>query len=202
MIQVDVFWSFGIGAAFATAAHRQIAADPGPWTASPYFRYTLLFQSLVFNPSGAYLLWANPGWESMYMLSGRMPAIIPCLFAFANVALGILGYWTAYRCIKRGKKGLAHAAWAFGWGVSVLILLIGFRRFTYAGTFEDWHGPIDAWAAFRSEPVRPLPLGDFLHSHIFRALLVMGIPFLPAFILPVVRWGRAGRLVPPSRATS
>jgi hypothetical protein len=165
MIQVDVFWSFGIGAAFATAAHRQIAADPGPWTASPYFRYTLLFQALVFNPSGAYLLWANPGWESMFMLSGRMPAIIPCLFAFANVALGILGYWTAYRFIKRGKKGLAHAAWAFGWGVSVLILLIG-----------------------------------FLHSHIFRALLLMGIPFLPAFVLPVVRWNRAGKVARPSPA--
>ena len=194
MIQIDVFWSFGIGASFAAAARTQLARDPGPWTASPHFRYTVLFQSLVFNPSGAYLLWANPGWETMYMLSGKMPAIIPCLFALSNVVLGILGYRVAYGFIKRGKPALAHAAWGFGWGVSLLILLVGYQRFTYAGTFEDWHGPIEAWAAYSSEPLRAFPASDFLSSHIFIALLVMAIPFAPAYFIPLVRWARAGRL--------
>jgi hypothetical protein len=196
MVQIDVFWSFGIGASFATAAKERLASDPAPWTSSKYFRYTVLFQALVFNPMGAYLLWANPGWETMFWMSRGMPAIVPALFSLSNVALGILGYWTAYRFIRAGRPALAHASWVFGWAVSALVLAVGFRRFAYAGTFEDWHGPTEAWAAWRSEPLRDLPLGDFLSSHVFRALMAMAVIFVPAYFLPIARWRREARAAP------
>ena len=60
MVQVDVFWSYGLGATFALAASKQLVArrrevvEDRRWT-DPYLLKTLLFLALVFVPSGVYL---------------------------------------------------------------------------------------------------------------------------------------------------
>ena len=76
MVEVDIFWAYGIGAGFAAAATHQIARskdrpDGSPdsgWkrlVSSPYAFVSVLYCALLFAPSGAYLLWAFPDWETM-----------------------------------------------------------------------------------------------------------------------------------------
>lgn len=196
MVQVDVFWTFGIGASFAVAAHRQIKEENKEgkkWYESRFFRYNLFFHSLVFVPSGVYLLWANTGWETMYMLNKNMPAIIPCFFTMTNMLCAILGYWVAYHFITAGNMRAANATWAFGWGMLVLILSIGWRRFTYAGTFEDWNGNITEWYSYLALPIKQYAITDFFSSHIFWALIGMGVVFIPTLVIPILKWLNEGR---------
>lgn len=195
MVQVDIFWTFGIGASFATAAFRQIRKETSEgkkWFESPSFRYNLLFLSIIFVPSGVYLLWANPGWETMFMLNRNMPPVIPCLFAMTNMLSGILGYRVAHFFITKKNIKWAHAAWIFGWGMVLLILSIGWRRFTYAGTFEDWNGNISEWFSYVKEPVKHYAITDFFSSHIFKALIGMAVVFIPALFIPVIKWAWEG----------
>jgi hypothetical protein len=69
MVQVDVFWTYALGASFAASAGRQLkeeAGDGKPTFQSYYFVRTLLFLSILFVPSGVCLLWVVPGWETMF----------------------------------------------------------------------------------------------------------------------------------------
>ena len=59
MVQVDIFWSYGIGAGLAVAAHRQIMEERSEsgtvWQkamASPYFAKVLLFLGARFRALG------------------------------------------------------------------------------------------------------------------------------------------------------
>ena len=51
MVQVDVFWTYGLGASFGVAAHRQIHEVMSKPTSSPfltpYYIRLLLFLSLL-----------------------------------------------------------------------------------------------------------------------------------------------------------
>src|SRR3954464_173517 len=73
MVQVDVFWSYGLGASMGLAAGRQLVSGPRDLMSNPFFLKTVLFAALVFAPSGAYLLWAFPDWETMQAGSRRPP---------------------------------------------------------------------------------------------------------------------------------
>ncbi len=89
MVQVDVFWSFALGAGFAAAAARQLKDDDKPFE-SVYFIKTLLFMSLIFVPSGVILLWGFPEWETMQVGSYKtIPAWLAGLFVLTNVSQGI-----------------------------------------------------------------------------------------------------------------
>ena len=72
MVQVDVFWSYGLGSSFALAAGKQLAAERAAKKGlldSPYFSKTLLFLSTLFAPSGAWLLWSFP--SGLYVIGSR-----------------------------------------------------------------------------------------------------------------------------------
>ncbi len=90
MVQVDVFWAYAYGAGFSIAAFRQLkkiteeAAVQGGNTGNvrkkdenparknkmlfenKYFVQALLYIAILFVPSGAYLLWNFPSWETMH----------------------------------------------------------------------------------------------------------------------------------------
>ena len=105
MVQVDVFWSYGLGATFAAASSRQLLARRRAATAAeaapvaepqvgppahsrwrdPYLLRTLLFLALIFGPSGVYLVWAFPSWETMHVGTKDMPAWLVTLFAVTNI---------------------------------------------------------------------------------------------------------------------
>ncbi len=153
MVQVDIFWSYGIGSTFAVTAARQVRAraqrpEPEPrdepptrWT-DPYLARTLLFLALVFVPSGVYLVWGYPSWETMHVGDNDMPAWIVTLFAATNITQGLLGYLVTQWLLVRGRSYLAYLQVIVGYLGMFFILVhgwdgTGYQRFfsaTRAGT--------------------------------------------------------------------
>ncbi len=68
MIEVDVFWSFAIGASCACAAAKQLSKTNNAF-GNKYFAYTLFVLACVFSPSGSYLLIAFPGYKYLQYIS-------------------------------------------------------------------------------------------------------------------------------------
>ncbi len=194
MVQVDVFWSYAIGAGFAASASKQIkkeydtAKDTG-WFQSKYFVYNVLFLACLFAPSGVYLLWDFPQWETMQVAASHasIPAWLVTLFAFTNVTLGVLGYWVAYSFIKKGRPGLAWLQVLIGYFFMAFILIVGWdgtgwQRFLYDASMHGgrlWSpGTYDGAA--------------FLTSHVAFALYGMGVIVAPFLLIPMAKWIREG----------
>jgi hypothetical protein len=64
MVQVDIVWSYAFGATFAASSARQLAQEEKPF-ANKTYSFVLHFLSILFAPSGLYLLWQFPQWETM-----------------------------------------------------------------------------------------------------------------------------------------
>lgn len=162
MVEVDVFWAYGLGAGFAAAATHQIALSKDRPTgaaelgwqryfSSPYFTVTVLYCALLFAPSGAYLLWAFPDWETMQVARDHssLPAWLVTLFAITNVSQGILGYWVTAKLIRAGRRYAAFLQVGVGYFGMFFILVHGwdgrgYQRFFSAdrAVFESWpHHP-------------------------------------------------------------
>ena len=127
MVQVDVFWTYALGASFAAAAGRQLketAREGGSPFYTPYFMRALLFLSILFVPSGVCLLWAFPGWETMFAGDRNLPAWLVTLFCVTNITQGILGYWVAYKLVEKDRLYWAHMQWVFGYLLMFFILLL------------------------------------------------------------------------------
>jgi hypothetical protein len=193
MVQVDVFWSYALGAGFAVAAGRQVkaqlhaeeglptaAADarPDPWT-DPYLVRTLLFCALFFAPSGLYLLWNFPSWETMHAGDRSLPAWLVTVFAVTNVTQGLLGYLVVKTLIRQGRGYLGYLQLIAGYFAMFFILIYGwdgkgYQRFFSATQhdFATWHGN---WVAF-------------LTSDVAITLAVMGVILLPPLLGWMVKW--------------
>jgi hypothetical protein len=163
MVQVDVFWSYAIGAGFAVAATRQIArggrnqsasgpAAPSRWVrfSSPHRSVTLLYCAVLFAASGIYLLWAFPDWETMQVATDHasIPAWLVTVFAITNVTQGLLGYSVAERLILAGHTYAAVLQVCLGYFAMFFVLVHGwdgrgYQRFFSADqeTFYAW--PVD-----------------------------------------------------------
>ncbi|KAF9540581.1 hypothetical protein EC957_003971 [Mortierella hygrophila] len=166
MIEVDVFWSFSFGAVFAACSAGTLKNTPeSQFWLTPSFVYTLLFLSLIFAPSGLYLLWDNPGWESMYLLGDKneIHALLPTVFAFTNVLLGIIGYYVTYRSIRRHRKETT--------------LNMGMNK------YWDWRAG------------KVFELTDFAFSRMLVTLLAMGVFLLPAAYIPAYFWLKSETLL-------
>jgi hypothetical protein len=195
MVQVDVFWSYGLGATFAVAASHQLLArrraepqlpEPRRWS-DPYLLRTLLFLALVFVPSGVYLVWAFPSWETMHAGDRDMPAWLVTLFAATNVTQGLLGYLIAEWLLARGRAYLAYLQIVAGY-VGMFFLLVhgwdgtGYQRFfsPTEAEFRAWDGD---WTAF-------------LTSDVALSLYGMGVVLVPVLLATVARWaGRSAALL-------
>ncbi len=194
MVQVDVFWSYAIGAGFAASAAKQLKKEydstPRRGTfSSPYFVYTVVFLACLFAPSGIYLLWHFPQWETMQVAASRssLPAWLVMLFAITNVTQGILGYWVAHIFIRKGKFGAAWLQVLIGYFFMFFILIYGWdgtgwQRFLYDASMHQgklWSPGLYDGAAF-------------LTSHVAFTLYGMGIIIGPFLLYPMIRWMREG----------
>ncbi|KAG0261778.1 hypothetical protein BG011_000680 [Mortierella polycephala] len=191
MIEVDVFWSFSFGAIFAACSARKLKDEDTFWN-TPSFVYTLLFLSLIFAPSGLYLLWDNPGWESMFLLGDKneIHAILPTVFAFTNVLLGIIGYYVTYRKIRKLRHNPTmpmsyNKYWIHAYTIFCAILGMGYNRFMYPSDYVAWRAGI------------VYPLTDFFTSRILYTLLAMGVVLIPAAYIPCYIWMKNHTLVAP-----
>lgn len=184
MVQIDVFWSYGFGATYAIAAHATLrrdwqadreAADAAQFYAKP-FVWCLFYLSMVFAPSGAYLLWAFPDWETMQVAESHasLPAWLVTLFTVTNVTQGILGYWLTRRHIVRGENLAAFMHLAVSNFLFWFVLLhgwdgTGYQRFLSEtrADFLDWPA-YDPWHFIGSGPMLALVgLGVFVVPVLF-----------------------------------
>ena len=160
MVQVDVFWSYGLGSSFALAASKQLAAERAQNRGlldSPYFAKTLLFLSLLFAPSGAWLLWSFPSWETMHAGSRELPGWVVSAFAATNVTQGALGFAVVYLLVARRRLWAAWLHWFFAYLAMFFILVHGwdghgYRRF-FSSTRADFLGWRGDWSTWLTSPV-------------------------------------------------
>jgi hypothetical protein len=185
MVQVDVFWSYGLGSTLAVASSRQLAAK----AREKYFTRTLLFLALIFAPSGLYLVWQFPSWETMHVGDRDMPAWLVTAFAITNVSQGLLGFWVVERLMAAGRRYLAYLQILVAYLAMFFILVHGwdgkgYQRFFSAthSDFGNWHGDWSAW----------------LTSDVALTLLAMGAVLVPTLLVAVASWQREGyALAPP-----
>lgn len=192
MIQVDVFWAYGFGAMFACAAARQIKADleaGKDWWDSKYFMICLLYLSVFFAPSGAYLLWAFPHWESMqvFRTHSDVPPLLAVGFSVTNVTQGILAYWICCKFIEKGNFYGAYLQIVLGYFCMFFILFhgwdgTGWQRFTYDATINGG----DFWEYGKTDGLA------FFTGNVAITLYVMGIFILPPLFYWLNKWVKEG----------
>jgi hypothetical protein len=179
MVQVDVFWSYGIGAGLGLASAGHAAdRDESRWS-DPFLMKTLLFLALVFAPSGLYLLWAFPSWETMHAGTKDLPAWLVCLFGITNVTQGLLGYLVARRLMRAGRTYLAYLQTVAAYLAMFLVLVHGwdgkgYQRF-FSPTHEDFVGWSGDWQLWLTSPVA-------------LTLLAMGAVLVPLLLWMQVSW--------------
>jgi hypothetical protein len=199
MVQVDVFWSYGMGASFALAAAHQLRAADRAGAGEPaatatgilsdrYLTATLLYLSALFVPSGAWLLWGFPSWETMHAADSTLPAWLVALFVATNTTQGVLGYVVTKRLLLRGRPRLAYLQVVLAYFAMFFILVhgwdgTGYRRFFSAtrADYEQWgtSAPLDA-------------VGAWLTSDVALTLYGMGIVLIPVLLATTARWHTAG----------
>jgi len=188
MVQVDFVWSYAFGATFAAASARHLAKEEKPFN-NKHYTFTLLFLACLFAPSGIYLLWQFPHWETMQVATCHedIPAWLVVIFAVTNITQGILGYWTTFKLVKKGQFYGAHANWMMAWIVFWFILVCGWdctgwQRFLYDPTMNN--------GVFWTPGTHMG--GAFFTSNVFITLLVMGAFFTPALMYGIVYRIREG----------
>ncbi len=183
MVQVDIFWSYGLSAGLALAGQKTIKTSLRWWD-NHGFILTLLWISCIFAPSGLYLLWQFPGWETMFVASvhTEIPAWLVTIFGLTNVTQGILGFYITAHFLRAGRHRAAiiQTIWSH---VAMLFILVfgwdgsGYRRFFYAGSGLEWHQGIQ------------YNLSQFFSAPIFYTLLGLGVVFIPTYF-GLVHWLR------------
>ena len=182
MVQVDVFWSYGLGSSFALAANRQLGAERAQGTGllqSPYFAKTLLFLALLFAPSGAWLLWSFPSWETMHAGGRELPGWLVSAFAATNVSQGALGFAVVYLLVARERLWAAWLHWFFAYFAMFFILVHGWDGRGYQRFFSSTRADFLAWR------------GDWtgwLGSPVALTLYGMGVVLVPAILWTMSTW--------------
>jgi len=187
MLQVDIFWVYGIGAMFATAAAQQLKRAKS-MLETKYFSALLIYLSLIFVPEAIWLTWSFPHWESMHVYSSltEIPTHVVVTFILLDFLIAMIGFWVAYRCIKVGREYLAHVQWFAGYLAFFFILTNGWdclawQRFSWDPTVTG-----SLW-----EPGKTM-LSDFASSNVAITLYAMAIPTLLPLIVGGYLWLRDG----------
>jgi hypothetical protein len=194
VVQVDVFWAYGIGASFAVAASHQLTTPPRrALLQEPQAVSTLLYCGLLFAPSGAWLLWAFPSWETMQVAAGHsaLPAWLVALFAVTNVSQGLLGFWVARRLIRGGRVYTAFLQAGLGYVAMFFILVHGWDGTGYRRFFSTNPGAFGQWQANEALP----QIGRWLGSPVALTLYGMGAVLVPVMLALMVRSLREGQRV-------
>lgn len=128
MVQVDVFWAYGIGASLAMAAGRQSRKVAKPFE-TRYFVKSLLLLSLIWAPTGMLLLLRNTSWETMQAAEniGAMPAWLVLAFGITNITQGMLGYWVGLKLVRAGRWHAVNLNWMAGYFGMFFILVYGWE---------------------------------------------------------------------------
>lgn len=215
MVQVDVFWSYGLGSGFALAAFRQLRqlqAESNPESLKGGFREALkagkilrqlegeeevvfnnrfftkilLFLAILFVPSGSNLLWTSPSWETMHVGDrDRIPGWLVSGFTITNVTQGILGYWVTYMYLMKGKYYKAALQTVFAYLGFFFILVNGWDNKGYQRFFAADRKDFENWELSKIKP--------WLKSDPVKILLAYGVFFIPAIYFLITKWLMDGK---------
>ncbi len=209
MVQVDVLWSYGIGASMALGAGRQLRArreiaraerergeqperlpgdpkDRASLWRNPFLYATVLYAALLFAPSGAYLLWEFPGWETMHVGDRGLAAWLVLGFGLTNVTQALLGFAVVDALLARGRPYAAYLQVLAAYAGMFFILVHGwdgegYRRFFSPdrADYLAWNGDWSAWVG----------------SDVALTLYAMGLVLIPVLLVTIARWTRAGQVL-------
>jgi hypothetical protein len=208
MVQVDVFWSYGIGAGFALAAANQLRrptrqalrpasqpARPGrPATRpdaapDPYLLATVLYAAALFAPSGAWLLWGFTSWETMHAGSyDTVPAWLVALFAATNTTQAALGYLVTRALLRRGRLRLAYLQLVAAYFGMFFILVHGWDGTGYQRFFSPTRADFERWGTDSALA----HVQAWVTSDVALTLAGMGVVLIPVLLGLMARWHRAG----------
>lgn len=206
MVQVDVFWAYGLGGSLAAAAGRQLSREKKPFETS-FFVKTVLFLALIWAPTGLLLLLRHPSWETMQAAPSlaAMPPFLVLAFGITNVTQGVLGFWVGRVLWERGHRYAAHLNWLFGYVGMFFILLYGWDGLGYDRFLYDR----DMFGGTPWSPGAGLQAGagvGFLASSVARTLYLDGVFLLPPLLYWFGRWivdgASSDESVAPSRRPS
>ncbi|MCW7540573.1 hypothetical protein OOT46_22370 [Aquabacterium sp. A7-Y] len=200
MVQVDIFWAWGLGGALAVAAGSPSRALARPLE-SRYFVTTLLFLALIWAPSGLYLLLRHPSWETMQVAENfaSLPAWLVLAFGITNITQGVLGYLVGIRLLRAGRVHLAQLNWLAGHYAMFFVLIYGWDGRGYDRFLYDrdlWPGA-PAWSPGAGATLPELggAVLGFVGSSVGLSLLLCGVFLLPVFLGLMARWVREGHAV-------
>src|SRR4051812_45161832 len=125
MVQVDVFWSYGLASGLTLAAGKRLKKDRNLWV-NKYFLGMLLWIAIFFAPSGIYLLWKFPYWETMFLATDHrdIPGWLVVIFSITNITQAVLGYYVTARMIRAGRDFSAKMQAIWSHAAMWLILLV------------------------------------------------------------------------------
>lgn len=184
MVQVDVFWSYGIGAGLG------LASAPGTGSRvrdlvkeGPAF-HTLLFLAVVLAPAGFVSLWSNPSWQTMHAGTRELPAWLVALFGITNITQGLVGFWVARRLYEKGRPFAAYLQWVLGYFLLYFVLVQGWDGTGYQRFFSPTKESLAGWTW--------ATVLTWLTSDVAILLLVMLVVMVPWLLGLTVPWLRAG----------
>lgn len=217
-LQAALFWAYAIGATFAVSAARQLqfwrrwtvasgqrgsapealpaamAGRIGGPTANPYLCLTVLFAAVLLVPTGLYLMWQNPSWQTMQVAgghSGLWPGFA-LLYAAGVVVAALLGFLIAQALVVGGLAYWGYLQTVGGYFLLFATLIHGwdgegYRRVLTTGQrqFADW--PKD------SVVNRVL---DFATSGTFLTLVVLGFAVITTMLVTEIGWLAEGWRLP------
>jgi hypothetical protein len=200
MVQVDIFWSYAIGAGLANAASRQLidpTPDPNaPWRpkdesllGNRYFTATIIYLAAFFAPSGLGLLWAFPSWETMHAGDRALPTWLVMLFAITNVTQGMLGFWVVRKLLNAGKPYLAALQMVLAYFCMFFVLVHGWDGKGYQRFFSATKDTFLEWKVSH--------VASFLVSDVACTLYGMGLILLPVLFWLMTGWLAQGRAKEP-----
>ncbi|MFN3383836.1 MAG: hypothetical protein ACK401_02950 [Archaeoglobaceae archaeon] len=190
MLQVDVFWVYGIGAMFATASAKQLK-NIKSMLETKYFGLLLVYLSLIFVPEAIWLTWSFPHWESMHVYSSlaEIPTTVVVTFIILDFLIAMIGFWVAYKLIVAGREYLAHVQWFIGYLAFFFVLTNGWdclawQRFSWDPTTTG-----ELWA-----PGKTMLL-DFATSNVAMTLYAMAFPTIIPLLVGGYIWLKEGNKI-------
>ena len=189
MVQVDVFWAYGIGATMAAAAGKKLEEEKEP-LATSFYAKALVVLSCIWAPTGMLLLLRHPSWETMQVAETlqSIPIWLIIGFGISNVTQGILGFWVTSELIRRKKYYLSHLNWIFGYFGMFFILLygwdgLGYDRFLYD---RDMFGGT-AWTPGAGY-LGPQSIISVFGTSVAMTLYIDGVFLIPPMLYYFAKW--------------
>jgi hypothetical protein len=201
VVQVDVFWAYALGAGFSMSAFRQLKKmgeksdqdknetqrKRNSLFENLYFVKSLLYIAVLFVPSGAYLLWGFPSWETMHVGTYEtIPAWIVALFVGTIPLMFIFGFWSVYRLVKAGKFYFASLQPFLGYFFMFFILVNGWDRMGYQRFFSATRDNFLSWPTDFGEQIAAAKA--WLISDVALTLYGMGVILIPVLLYMLTKW--------------